>query len=345
MKIYPIFRALLFRLDPEQAHRLTLACLRLAGQLPPIRSFMRRIFVLPTPGLERSVAGLDFSNPIGLAAGYDKDGTATVGLSCLGFGHLELGTVTPKPQSGNPRPRIFRLPQDQGLINSMGFPNQGGLQLVRRLQKGKPKDVLIGVNIGKGAATPIEEAAEDYLMLWHLVAPRADYIAVNVSSPNTVGLRRLQARDLLEGLLGQLTAGRRTSGPDRPIFVKLAPDLTAEEMSDAVSAAIGAGIDGLIATNTTISRPALRSGNHQQQGGLSGYPLKVISLAFVRRLVQQVDGRLPVIGVGGIDDGPSAKAMLAVGADLIQVYTGLVYQGPFLVRSMLSYLSSHQDEM
>jgi dihydroorotate dehydrogenase len=289
------------------------------------------------------VAGLDFSNPIGLAAGYDKDGLAALGLSCLGFGHLELGTVTPKPQAGNPRPRIFRLPPDQGLINRMGFPNLGGLQLARRLRQSKPERVVVGINIGKGVDTPIEEAAEDYLMLWHLLAPVADYIAVNVSSPNTIGLRRLQARDMLENLLGKLTAARRDSGPGRPIFVKLAPDLTSDEMSDAANAALGAGIDGLIATNTTISRPDLQSHHGGQQGGLSGAPLKPVSLNFVRQLVKKVDGRLPVIGVGGIDDGSSAAAMLSVGADLIQVYTGLVYQGPFLIRSILAYLSTQRD--
>ena len=235
---------------------------------------------------------------------------------------------------------LGRLPQDQGLINRMGFPNQGGLQLVRRLKKGRPKGIVVGVNIGKGAATPIEEAAEDYLMLWHLLAPSADYIAVNVSSPNTVSLRRLQARDLLEDLLGQLTSARHSSGPNRPIFVKLAPDLSADEMKDAVNAALGAGIDGLIATNTTIQRPTLKSRHQLQQGGLSGAPLKPASLAFVGQLVQLVGGRLPVIGVGGIDDGPSAAAMLSIGADLIQVYTGLVYKGPFLVRSILSNLMS-----
>jgi dihydroorotate dehydrogenase len=335
---------LLFRLDPEQAHQLTLACLRLAGQLPPIRFLLKRIFCLPAPGLKRIVAGLEFANPLGLAAGYDKDGTAALGLSCLGFGHLELGTVTLKPQPGNPRPRIFRLPGDQGLINRMGFPNQGGLVLVRRLKRGKPKGVIVGVNIGKGMDTSLEDASEDYLRLWHLVSPVADYVAINVSSPNTVGLRRLQARDMLAKLLGQLCEARKTSGrKDTPILVKLAPDLTQEEMQDAVTAAIGSGVNGLIATNTTLSRPSLISDHRDQQGGLSGVPLKTKALEFVGQLAGMAKGRLPIIGAGGINDGPSAAAMLSAGAALVQVYTGLVYQGPFLVRSILNYLSHPQD--
>jgi dihydroorotate dehydrogenase len=342
MTIYPLFRQLLFRLDPERAHRLTLGCLRLAGQLPPVRSFLRRILCLSTPSLRRSVAGLEFSNPLGLAAGYDKNGEAAIGLSCLGFGHLELGTVTPKPQDGNHRPRIFRLPEDRALINRMGFPNQGGLALARHLKRGKPRDVIVGINIGKGVDTPIERAVDDYLPLWHLLAPLADYIAVNVSSPNTVGLRRLQARGLLEDLLAQLMEARTSSGPaDTPILVKLAPDLSREEMSDSVAAVLETGVDGLIATNTTLSRSGLTSSQRDQQGGLSGAPLRPMALEFVRHLAREVDGRLPIVGVGGIDDGPSAAAMLSVGAALIQVYTGLVYRGPYLVRSILSYLTRH----
>lgn len=342
MNLYPVFRRLLFRLDPEQAHHLILGCLRLAGQLPPVRYFLKRIFCLSTPGLERTVAGLEFANPIGLAAGYDKDGMAALGLSCLGFGHLEMGTITPNPQAGNPRPRIFRLPQDEGLINRMGFPNQGGRALVQRLQRSKPEGVVVGVNIGKGVHTPIEEAAEDYLKLWDLVAPVADYVAVNVSSPNTVGLRRLQARDLLEQLLRRLSEARNASSLEAiPIFVKLAPDLSLDEMHDSVHSILAAGVEGLIATNTTLGRPDLSSHHRDQQGGLSGVPLKPVALHFVRRLAGVVDGRLPIIGVGGINDGPSAAAMLSSGAALIQVYTGLVYQGPFLVRSILNYLSRH----
>ena len=343
MKLYPILRRLLFRLDPEQAHHLILGCLRLAGQLTPVRYFLKRIFYLTTPDLETTVAGLEFANPVGLAAGYDKDGTAALGLSCLGFGHIELGTVTPRSQPGNPKPRIFRLPQDQGLINRMGFPNQGGQALVRRLKHSKPEGVVIGVNIGKGVDTPIEDAAEDYLSLWHLVAPVADYVAVNVSSPNTVGLRRLQARDLLENLLRRLNQARTASARSAtPIFVKLAPDLNPDETDDAVNAVVAAGMDGLIATNTTLSRPDLISNHQDQQGGLSGAPLKPVALEFVRRLAHITEGRLSIIGAGGINDGPSAAAMLSTGAALIQVYTGLVYEGPFLVRTILSYLSRPQ---
>ncbi len=339
MKLHTTLRPLLFRLDPEGAHGLTLRLLALAGRLPPMRALLRRAFALEDARLHVRAFGLDFANPLGLAAGYDKDGRAIHGLAALGFGHIEVGTVTPEPQAGNPRPRLFRLPEDQALINRMGFPNQGAEALLRRLQRGRPRGVVLGVNIGKGAATPLEAAVQDYLALLEALYPHADYLVVNVSSPNTVGLRRLQARAHLEGLLGALARRRgqlmAQGAPRRPILVKLAPDLTQAELEDALAAVQGAGMEGVIATNTTVARPGLRSPLAGEAGGLSGAPLRPLALRSVRRVVELTQGTLPVIAVGGIFGPRDARAFLEAGASLVQVYTGLIYRGPGLVRAVL----------
>ena len=259
MRAYPLFRSLLFRLEPEQAHRLTLQLIHLAGQLPPVGSLLKRYFY--APGKPISAFGLTFPNPVGLAAGYDKDGTAWRGLACLGFGHIEIGTVTPLPQPGNPKPRLFRLPEAQALINRLGFPG-GGMQPVARALNGpRPTGLILGVNLGKNKDTPLEGAIADYLLLARTFAPLADYLAINVSSPNTAGLRSLQARPALELLLGELAAWRRQyfdqNGKNIPILVKLAPDLSEPELEDALGAILSSGMDGVIATNTTVSRSAL----------------------------------------------------------------------------------------
>jgi len=342
MDIYRHFRPILFCLDPETIHNLTLRLLELAGVLPPVRAWLRRIFTIERPNLRVHAFGLDFANPVGMAAGYDKNGRAIFGMTCLGFGHLELGTVTPCAQIGNPRPRIFRLPEDEALINRMGFPNAGAEALLRKLRKGHPKEIVVGVNIGKGVETPLDRAVEDYMLLMRVFYPHADYLVVNVSSPNTLGLRRLQARIHLGGLLGALSSARvelqTADGRRVPILVKLAPDLTDHELEDAIGAVLETGMDGVIATNTTVERPGLSSRYREETGGLSGVPLRKQSTEVVRRIHTLTNGRLPIIGVGGIFGPDDAREKLDAGAVLVQVYTGLIYQGPSLVRVILEGL-------
>jgi len=334
----------MFLLDPERAHQFTLKLLVMAGVLPPIRALLRNVFSYSGPDLPVKVFGLEFPNRVGLAAGYDKEGAGMHGLACLGFGHLELGTVTPKPQIGNPRPRIFRLPEDQALINRMGFPNAGAETLRHRLQQGRPNGVVLGVNIGKGVDTPVENADQDYINLMRSFYTLADYLAVNVSSPNTIGLRRLQARDLLEKLLVSLMKEKHalysTTDRDVPILIKLAPDLSDEELGDAIEVISSAGLDGVIATNTTISRDGLKSSKQSEAGGLSGLPLRHRAAEIVAKIYHLTDGNLPIVGVGGICSPDDAKAMLDAGASLIQLYTGLVYQGPGITKRILRGISN-----
>jgi dihydroorotate dehydrogenase len=337
--MYPFFRSLLFRLDPERAHDLTVSLMQLAGALPPVRMLLRRFF---TPDSRKAVQafGLTFPNPVGLAAGYDKDGLAWRGLACLGFGHIEVGTVTPRPQAGNPRPRIFRIPAEGAVINRMGFPGKGAEFVYQRLNVStfKRPDVILGVNIGKNKNTPNEQADRDYLALLERFAPLADYLAVNVSSPNTIGLRRLQARDHLESLLASLIERRSKLEAQPPILVKLAPDLNDAELDDALDAILSAGVDGVIATNTTISREGVDSPVRNEAGGLSGAPLRQRSTAMIREIHQRTAGKLPIIGVGGIMSVDDARAKLDAGADLIQVYTGMIYRGPGLAREIVEGL-------
>lgn len=338
--MYAFIRSLLFRLEPERAHALTLGLVRLAGALPPLAWSLRRLF--SAPELPVSAFGLRFCNPVGLAAGYDKDGLGWRGLACLGFGHIEIGTVTPRPQAGNPRPRLFRLPQEQAMINRMGFPGRGAAFVAARLRTPRPPGLVLGVNLGKNKDTPLEEAAQDYLDLQQVFAPLADYLVVNVSSPNTVGLRRLQGRQALEALLGALNRQRREmqQGGMRipPLLVKLAPDLSADELDDALQVVQEQGLDGVVATNTTLSREGLDSPLAAEAGGLSGAPLRAHSLALVQEITRRTGGCLPVIGVGGISNAAQARDMLEAGASLVQVYTGLVYAGPGLVRQIVNGL-------
>jgi dihydroorotate dehydrogenase len=332
--MYPLFRSLLFRLDPEQAHSLTLRLIRLAGQLPPARGLVRRLFAAPQHPVE--AFGLRFSNPVGLAAGYDKDGLAWRGLAALGFGHVEVGTVTLQPQEGNPRPRVFRLPEDQALINRMGFPGEGATFVQRQLAGSRPPGLVLGVNLGKNKETPLEEAPREYLELARRFAPLADYLAINVSSPNTVGLRRLQARDALHDLLAQLQVEREQL--KTPLLVKLAPDLADGELEDALEAIRSTGMDGVIATNTTLARPGLHAPKAVEAGGLSGAPLRPISQDMLRKIVRLSEGRLPVIAAGGIMTPADARQRLDAGAALVQLYTGLIYAGPALVKNILRSL-------
>jgi dihydroorotate dehydrogenase len=340
--MYRLIRPFLFLLDPESVHQLTLRTLEKVASSSLGRIALRSLFEGKSEGLDVELFGLHFPNPLGLAAGYDKDGLGLRGLACMGFGHIELGTVTLHPQPGNPRPRIFRLNRDKALVNRMGFPNAGANELIGRLIKKKPRRVVLGINIGKGVDTPIEEAVEDYTALLRLFSPYADYIALNVSSPNTIGLRRLQARQHLELLLTECALTRasiRTEGGKAvPLLVKLAPDLSEIEIDDALDVLLSNNLDGIIATNTTTSRMGLQSNLANERGGLSGAPLFRRSLDVVAHIRKMTGGKLPIIGVGGIMSGDDAKKMREAGASLIQLYTGLVYAGPGLVKQILKAL-------
>ncbi len=337
MKIYPLIRELLFQLNPEKAHQLTLSAVRLAGELQPIRAILQRIYTAPAKLVQ--AFGLSFINPIGLAAGYDKDGLGWRGLATLGFGHIEVGTVTPKPQTGNPPPRLFRIPQESALINRMGFPGKGAEFVLRQISRPRPRNLVLGVNIGKNKDTPLESAVDDYISLLRMFADKADYLTINVSSPNTVGLRQLQGRQALDNLLGQIYSERdRLSRliPNKiPILVKLSPDLTDPQLDDALEVIVGNHMDGVIATNTTISRNGLNSSLAREEGGLSGMPLFERSLAMVQKIYGLTGGKLPVIGVGGISNATGIQRMMDAGAILVQIYTGLLYEGPGIVKEIL----------
>jgi dihydroorotate dehydrogenase len=337
MSIYPFFRWLLFHMDAEQAHALTLNLMRIASGTPPLQAIIRSGFTAPQKPVQ--AFGLSFSNPVGLAAGYDKDGLGWRGLACLGFGHIEVGTVTPHPQTGNPRPRIFRLPHSRAVINRMGFPSKGADFVIQALKKPRPPHLVLGVNLGKNKDTPLEQADLDYCTLIQRFAALGDYLAINVSSPNTIGLRRLQGREALEALLTHIAAERseqeRFLGRKVPVLVKLAPDLNDGELDDALEVLLRAGMDGVIATNTTLSREGLNDPVARESGGLSGAPLTQRSLHVVSEIARRTQGRLPVVAAGGVMNAEDACRCLEAGAALVQIYTGLVYAGPGLVKEIL----------
>lgn len=331
--MYRIFRPILFRLDPENTHHFSLLLMRLVGTSQTLSRIITWLY--KTPKNPVKIFGLNFQNRLGIAAGYDKDGEAWQGLSCLGFGHVEIGTVTPQPQSGNPKPRVFRLMEDRALINRMGFPGKGMYYVKNQLAgKKRPRGLVLGVNLGMNKTTPIEMAAVDYQQLICTFASHADYLVINISSPNTVGLRRLQAKELMDKLLKQLNQVRvdQQSALNRriPLCVKLAPDLTDPELDDALSVIQNREIDGVIATNTTVIREGLKSKNAREVGGLSGIPLRRLSTQMVRKIHHRTRGQLPIIGVGGVMSVDDVKEKLDAGAALVQIYTGLVYEGPGL---------------
>jgi len=328
--VYKLVRPLLFSLDPERAHDIALASLDLAARLglqkPPQSSQQ----IAP-----RTVMGLSFPNPVGLAAGLDKNAAHIPAMAALGFGFLEVGTITPRPQPGNPKPRLFRLPEAEALINRMGFNNQGVDVLLSNIRSCKHHGIL-GINIGKNADTPIDRAAEDYLNAFRRVQGLASYVTVNISSPNTQNLRKLQGAAELKALLGALARLReecgRSQGRHIPIAVKIAPDLSEAELDDIADILLSEKMDAVIATNTTLSRDGVSGLRHSQEtGGLSGRPVRERSLAVIKALQKRLEGKLPIIGVGGISDADSAKAALDAGASLIQIYTGLIYRGPTLI--------------
>lgn len=344
--MYQHLRPFLFRLEPEHAHNVTVALMRAAGALPPVAALLRTQFQpAHSPAMVRAF-GLTFANPLGLAAGYDKDGLAWRGLAALGFGHIEVGTVTVRPQGGNPGPRVFRIPESEAVINRMGFPNRGAEFVARRLGGPRPAGLVLGVNIGKNKDTPLEEAAADYTSLIHTFAPLADYLTVNISSPNTPGLRALQAGPALEALLRDLRSARLSVshrlGRNVPVLLKLAPDLTPHQLVEAVGAIRQSGMDGIVLSNTTLRREGLKSAVAQESGGLSGRPLRRQATEMLERVVGLTGGRFPIIAAGGVMSAEDALEKLDAGATLVQVYTGLIYRGPSLVKAILEHPAFRQ---
>jgi dihydroorotate dehydrogenase len=327
-----ILKPLLFLFSPETAHDLAMKALHLTA---PIPGFNKRLSGALSTGLEKTVAGIRFPNPLGLAAGFDKDGRHIRQLDSLGFGFIEMGTITPRPQSGNPKPRLFRLPEDRALINRMGFNNQGLDKAVWRLSRLKTRPAVIGANIGKNKTTPNERAEQDYLAAFEALFPWVDYFTVNVSSPNTPGLRALQEKEPLKRLLSALLEANDRMEAAKPIFLKIAPDLNNHQTDDAASLVNELPMAGLIATNTTISREGLRTPQQRLaeigDGGLSGAPLAETATAMIRRIRQGLSPQKALIGVGGIMSADDALAKIDAGADLIQIYTGFIYRGPALI--------------
>ncbi len=347
--MYNLIKPFLFALSPEAAHKVTVFFLDLAAAFPPTRWLLKRLFCLRDKSLERQVIGLQFPNPVGLAAGFDKDGKHIKGMACLGFGFIEVGTVTPLPQDGNPQPRLFRLPADRALVNRMGFNNEGLDALAARLQrlrqKGVPDGLIIGGNIGKNKLTPNEAAEQDYLLCFEKLFPWVDYFVVNVSSPNTPGLRELQEKAPLTRLLNMLQEKNNSQPNPKPILLKIAPDLNDSQLDDIADIVRETGLAGVIATNTTISRAGLNTDQATVEaigmGGLSGAPLRARATEVIRYLRGKLGPGIAIIGVGGIDNAASAQEKLDAGADLVQVYSGLVYEGPGLVKGILKSLISN----
>lgn len=328
----------MFRLPAERAHHLTVSLLQTLVTIPGGRQMARLIWKPTAAKLQRKCFGLTFPNPVGLAAGFDKDGRYFKAMSELGFGFIEIGTVTPRPQVGNPQPRLFRLPADEALINRMGFNNEGVDAMVARLQQGRPEGLIVGGNIGKNKDTPNEEAVNDYIICFDKLFPYVDYFVVNVSSPNTPNLRALQAKEPLTRLLTELQSRNQAQFAPKPILLKIAPDLTDGQLDDIIEIIQQTQLVGVIATNTTINREGLQTSTTEVDeignGGLSGKPLRERSTEVIRYLHQQSDGQIPIVAVGGIDSPAAAKEKLAAGACLVQIYTGLIYQGPGLIKAI-----------
>jgi dihydroorotate dehydrogenase len=329
-----LIRPVLFLFDPEGVHYFSFAAIRLLHRIPFIGLVIRTLFTSKDSGLEREVFGLRFPNPVGLAAGFDKDAKLYHELANFGFGFIEIGTVTPKPQGGNPKPRLFRLKQDKGIINRMGFNNEGVVAAAKRLKKNK--GVLIGGNIGKNKTTPNDLAQDDYLICFDALFDVVDYFVVNVSSPNTPNLRDLQEKEPLTKLLNVLQKCNSDKASRKPILLKIAPDLSNSQLDDIIDIVADTQIDGVIATNTTLSRAGLKSSTEltEQAGGLSGKPLTKRSTEVISYLHTQSKAAFPIVGVGGIHTPADVQEKLAAGASLVQLYTGFVYEGPAVVKRM-----------
>ncbi|CBA29710.1 quinone-dependent dihydroorotate dehydrogenase [Cronobacter turicensis] len=334
---YPFVRKALFQLDPERAHEFTFQQMRrIIGT--PLEALLRQ----KVPSKPVTCMGLTFKNPLGLAAGLDKNGECIDALGAMGFGAVEVGTVTPRPQPGNDKPRLFRLVEAEGLINRMGFNNLGVDNLVENVKKAH-FDGVLGINIGKNKDTPVEQGKDDYLICMEKVFPYAGYIAINISSPNTPGLRSLQYGDALDDLLAAIKNQQQVLSQKHhkyvPVAVKIAPDLSVEELIQVADSLVRHNIDGVIATNTTLDRSLVQGMKYcDETGGLSGRPLQLKSTEIIRLLNQELQGRLPIIGVGGIDSVIAAREKMAAGASLIQIYSGFIFKGPPLVKDIVTHL-------
>lgn len=340
---------LLKRTDAEKAHERTLTWLGHAQKLA-LGRLVLRLIAGPLPSRPVELFGLTFPNLLGVAAGFDKDARVASGLALLGFGHVEVGTLTPRPQLGNPKPRLFRLPEDGGLINRLGFPNSGAEIVAEKLraERRNSRQYVLGVSLGKQKETPLEDAIVDYQTVMRAVYPYADYLAVNVSSPNTPGLRALQGRDYLRQLLSTLRREADQLGTERnverrPLLVKIAPDLSWPELDGILLDASESGIDGIIATNTTLDRSGLTGRHKAELGGLSGRPLRQRSDDVISYIVKQTGGQLPIIGVGGVSSAEDVQAKIAAGASLVQIYSGLVFEGPGLIGRILRELAAQRN--
>ncbi|MBI9048524.1 MAG: quinone-dependent dihydroorotate dehydrogenase [Anaerolineaceae bacterium] len=331
--MYSLYKPLVFMLSPESAHHLTITMLKIAGNLAPTRALIKALYFPKMNGPAVDVMGLHFANPIGMAAGYDKDGDGWRGLSALGFGHIELGTVTVDPQSGNAKPRIFRIPEERAVINRCGFPNLGADYMLQRMNGHKPKDLILGVSIGKNKNVPLERAEEDYVQLMELFAEKSDYLAVNVSSPNTPGLRELQVKGRFDRLLRAVAEKRAALvskfGKKVPVVVKLAPELQENEMDECLSVIMDTGLDGVIISNTSLDRHGLKSAlGETEYGGLSGAPIMKHSTELIKTVMKRTEGKLPIIASGGVMNVHDAQEKLDAGAKLVQLYTGMIFEGP-----------------
>lgn len=342
--MYPLVRSLLFLLPPEKAHHFTVSLFSSVASIPIIGSIIRSLYSFKSSKLEKDLFGLKFPNPVGLAAGFDKDGKYIRPMSKLGFGFIEIGTVTPRPQAGNPQPRMFRLAKDQALINRMGFNNDGVDALVDRLKTFDKKGLIIGGNIGKNKDTPNEHAAEDYIICFEKLHPYVDYFVVNVSSPNTPNLRALQERGPLTKILSTLVELNNTKEKQKPILLKIAPDLSDGQIEEIIEVVTETKLDGIIATNTTISRENLKESNTNinniGNGGLSGAPLTNRATEVIQLISNKTNGKVPIIGVGGINSPQDALDKLNAGASLIQIYTGFIYQGPTFIKQINKLLAT-----
>ena len=327
-----LIKPILFLFDPEWVHHTVFYLLKVIHRIPGVGSMIRGLYHLKDQRLERKLFGLTFPNPVGLAAGFDKDAKLYQELSNFGFGFIEIGTLTPKPQPGNPKKRLFRLPEDNGLINRMGFNNQGVVEAIERLKKNN--GVLIGGNIGKNKITPNDEAVSDYVQCFEALFPHVDYFVVNVSSPNTPNLRALQDKEPLKHLLQTLKNLNLKRTSPKPILLKIAPDLIDDQLLDIIDIVTTIKIDGVIASNTTLSREGLISSNRSEMGGLSGKPVAERSTEVIRFLYEKSNNAFPIIGVGGIHSSEDAINKLNAGASLIQLYTGFVYEGPGVIKKI-----------
>ncbi|MXV37326.1 quinone-dependent dihydroorotate dehydrogenase [Flavobacteriaceae bacterium Ap0902] len=337
--MYTHIKKVLFKIKPETAHNLSMGMLSYIQTLPFARIILQNTLAKQDPKLKTSLWGLDFQNPIGLAAGFDKDAKYIDELAHLGFSHIEIGTLTPRPQPGNPKPRLFRLVGDHALINRMGFNNGGVDAAVKRLKKVKSK-VIIGGNIGKNKTTPNAHAVDDYEYCFRKLYDYVDYFVVNVSSPNTPNLRALQEKEPLKEILNRLQDINSTLGKNRPVMLKIAPDLTNEQLDDIIEIVEETKLAGIVATNTTVNRESLHRDQplRLEKGGLSGEPLKDRSTEVIKYINQKTAGRIKIIGVGGIFNGEDALEKLNAGASLVQIYTGFIYQGPTIIKSIGDYL-------